>query len=105
MLEVGWTQRGSNVNILDTFGSRRELMAVVRRRQITFMGHMMRAKGRLAEPNEVRIWWSNKAADSEYDERLRAAEVHNRHCFQWHATSVSHALVILITYLQMTFCF
>ena len=44
-MEVGWTQRRSNVNILETFGSRRELMAVVRRRQMTFLGHIMRAKG------------------------------------------------------------
>ena len=45
MLKVSWTQRRSNVSILETVGSRRELMAVVRRRQMTFFGHIVRANG------------------------------------------------------------
>ena len=45
MLRVSWTERRSNVNILETIGGRRELLAVVRRRQIAFLGHVMRADG------------------------------------------------------------
>ena len=41
-MKVGWTQRKSNVSILETIGGGRELMAVVNRRQMAFMGHMMR---------------------------------------------------------------
>ena len=35
----------SIANILDTIGSRRELLAVIRKRLITFLEHVMRADG------------------------------------------------------------
>ena len=45
MLKVSWTERRSNVNILETIGSRRELLAVMRKRQMAFFGHVIRADG------------------------------------------------------------
>ena len=45
MLRVSWTARRTNVDILETIGSRRELVAVLRRRQMAFLGHIMRANG------------------------------------------------------------
>ena len=42
---VGWTQKKSNASILETVGSGRELMAVVKRRQMAFLGHIIRANG------------------------------------------------------------
>ena len=38
-------ERRSNVNILESIGGRRELLAVVRKRQMSFLGHVMRADG------------------------------------------------------------
>ena len=43
MLKVSWTERRSNENILTIIGGRRELLAMMRKRQITFFGHVMRA--------------------------------------------------------------
>ena len=45
MLKVGWTQRRINVRILKTVEGGRELIAVVRRLQIAFLGHIMRTNG------------------------------------------------------------
>ena len=45
MLRVSWTQKRSNVSILESIGSRRELLAVVRKRQMAFLGHVVRADG------------------------------------------------------------
>ena len=45
MLRVGWVERRSNVSILESIQERRELLAVVRKRQMTFLGHVMRADG------------------------------------------------------------
>ena len=36
MLRVSWTERRTNVNILEAIGSRRELLPLLRRRQMTF---------------------------------------------------------------------
>ena len=44
-MKVGWTRRRSNVSILETVGSGRELMPVVRREQMAFFGHIVRANG------------------------------------------------------------
>ena len=45
MLKVGWTERRSNENILETIGSEREMLKMVRKRQMTFLGHIMREDG------------------------------------------------------------
>ena len=45
MLRISWTERRSNTNILESIGSRRELLALVRKRQMSFFGHVMRAEG------------------------------------------------------------
>ena len=45
MLRVSWTERRTNVNILEAIESGRELMAVLRKRQMGFLGHVMRASG------------------------------------------------------------
>ena len=45
MLRVSWTERRTNVNILEAIGSRRELVPLLRKRQMTFLGHIMRANG------------------------------------------------------------
>ena len=43
MLRVRRTERRSNANIMEAIGSRRELSAVFRKRQMAFLGHVMRA--------------------------------------------------------------
>ena len=45
MLRVSWTERRTNVNILEAIESGRELMAILRKRQMGFLGHVMRAGG------------------------------------------------------------
>ena len=45
MLKVSWTEMRSNTNILETIDSQRELLAVMRKRQMIFFGHVMRADG------------------------------------------------------------
>ena len=45
MMRVSWTERRSNASILETIGGRRELLATVRQRQMTFLGHVIRADG------------------------------------------------------------
>ena len=45
MLKVSWMQRRSNVSILEAIGGRRELMALVMKRQMKFLGHVIRADG------------------------------------------------------------
>ena len=45
MLKISWVQRRSNLSVLETIGGRRELMAVVRKRQMKFLGHIIRADG------------------------------------------------------------
>ena len=42
MLRVSWTLRRSNVIILESIGCRRELLAVVRKRRMAFLGHVVR---------------------------------------------------------------
>ena len=45
MLKVGWTERRSNESILEVIGGGREMLSVVRRRQMSFLGHIMREDG------------------------------------------------------------
>ena len=42
---MSWTERRTNVDILEAIESRRELLAVLRKRQMGFLGHVMRANG------------------------------------------------------------
>ena len=44
-MKVSWVERRSNESILEAIGSRRELIAVVRKRQMAFLGHIIRADG------------------------------------------------------------
>ena len=44
MLKISWTERITNESILDDIGRRRELLAVIRRRQMRFLGHVVRRK-------------------------------------------------------------
>ena len=46
MLRVSWTEKRTNVEILNTAGSTRKLISNVKRRQAEFLGHVMR-KGKL----------------------------------------------------------
>ena len=43
MMRVIWTERRSNANIHEIVGGRKELMATVRKRQMIFSGHVIRA--------------------------------------------------------------
>ena len=45
MMKIPWTERKSNVEVLEMVGERRELMAAVRLRQLKFFGHVMRRGG------------------------------------------------------------
>ena len=45
MLRVSWVERRSNASILEAIGSGRELMAALRKRQMGFLGHVMREDG------------------------------------------------------------
>ena len=42
MLKISWTERKTNESILDDIGRRRELLAVIRRRLMRFLGHVVR---------------------------------------------------------------
>ena len=44
MLRV-WTEKRSKANVLEAIGSRRELLAVMRKRQMAILGNVMRADG------------------------------------------------------------
>ena len=46
MLRVSWTEKRTNLEILNTASSTRKLMSNVKRRQAEFLGHVMR-KGKL----------------------------------------------------------
>ena len=45
MMRVSWTERRSNENILESIGSEREMLKVMGRRQMAFLGHIMREDG------------------------------------------------------------
>ena len=45
MLRVSWVERRSNASILEAIGSGRELMAALRKRQMGFLGHVIREDG------------------------------------------------------------
>ena len=42
MMKIAWTERVSNEQVLIRVGAKRELMRMVRRRQLRFLGHVMR---------------------------------------------------------------
>ena len=46
MLRVSWTEKRTNLEILNTASSTRKLMSSIKRRQAEFLGHVMR-KGKL----------------------------------------------------------
>ena len=45
LMRVSWTERGSNANILEIIGERRELLRNLRKGQMVFLGHAIRADG------------------------------------------------------------
>ena len=45
LLRVSWTQIRGNKSILGSIGSRREMLAVVRRQQMALLGHVVKAEG------------------------------------------------------------
>ena len=45
MLKVGWMERRSNANILEMIGGGREMLSEVRKRQMSFLGHVIREDG------------------------------------------------------------
>ena len=45
MLRVSWTERKSNMNILENIRGRRELLLTVWKRQMAFLGRAMRVDG------------------------------------------------------------
>ena len=44
MLRIAWTQRKTNVEVLSMAGTQRELIKNIRRRQLKFLGHIVRAE-------------------------------------------------------------
>ena len=42
MLKIAWTERVSNEQVLIRAGAKREMMRMIRRRQLRFLGHVMR---------------------------------------------------------------
>ena len=42
MMKISWTDRVSNEMVLQRAGTRRELMKMIRKRQLRFLGHAMR---------------------------------------------------------------
>ena len=42
MLKISWTERVSNEQVLNRAGAKREMMRMIRRRQLRFLGHVMR---------------------------------------------------------------
>ena len=45
MLRVPWTARRSNEDVLRMAGTKRELLSVIRKRQLGFLGHILRGNG------------------------------------------------------------
>ena len=45
MMRIPWTARMTNQEVLQRMGVTRELMTVVRKRQLGFLGHMLRRRG------------------------------------------------------------
>ena len=45
MLRIPWTARRTNEDVLRIVGVQRELMTVIRRRQLRFVGHVLRGNG------------------------------------------------------------
>ena len=45
MLRIPWTARRTNEEVLRRAGVKRELMTMIRRRQIGFVGHILRSNG------------------------------------------------------------
>ena len=45
MMKISWTERRSNESVLETIGGGRELLATIRKRQMAFLGHVIRADG------------------------------------------------------------
>ena len=41
-MKVSWTERRTNESILEEIGKRRELLDLIRTRQLRFLGHVMR---------------------------------------------------------------
>ena len=46
MQKIAWTERKSNVEVLQSINTERELIKIIRTRQLSFLGHVMR-KGEL----------------------------------------------------------
>ena len=44
MLKICWTERVSNKQVLNRAGAKREMMRVLRRKQLRFLGYVMRRK-------------------------------------------------------------
>ena len=44
MLKISWTDRISNRRVLELAGVQRELLDIVKRRQLQFLGHIVRAE-------------------------------------------------------------
>ena len=42
MMKISWTERVSNEQVLNRAGAKREIMRAIRRRQLRFLGHVMR---------------------------------------------------------------
>ena len=45
VLNVSWTQRVRNERVLERMGTERELMTTIRKRQLQFLGHVLRLEG------------------------------------------------------------
>ena len=45
VLNVSWTERVRNERILERMGTERELLTTIRRRQLQFLGHVLRLEG------------------------------------------------------------
>ena len=45
MLRIPWTARRTNVEVLQMARTKRELMATIRKRQLGFLGHLLRGAG------------------------------------------------------------
>ena len=45
MLKISWTERNTNEEVLTMIGEKRELLKTIRRRQMKFVGHIMRRGG------------------------------------------------------------
>ena len=75
MLKVSWVERRSNASILEAIGSRREMMAMVRKRQMAFLGHVMRAGGleNLAVTGRIAGSRSRGRPRKKYLDRMREA--------------------------------